>query len=66
MSAELNTKRFKRSMREAFPFDEPFWAEGPYTRGATEGWLKDVLGVLVVVALVALTVHTLVDWAALP
>lgn len=62
----ITTKRFPRTAREAFPFDEPFSVTGPYRRATAEGMLRDVLGLLVVIALVALSVHVLVDWAAAP
>ena len=60
------TKRFPRTIREAFPFDEPFSVSGPHRRAAAEGMLRDVLGLVVVIALIALSVHVLVDWAAAP
>ena len=58
------TRCFKRTLREAFPFDEPFAVHGPYRNSKTDGVLGDVIGLVVVIALIALTVHVLVDWAA--
>lgn len=59
------TRRHPRTLREAFPFDQPFSVEGPH-KARDAGLWGDIAGVIVTIALVALLVNTLIDWAALP
>lgn len=60
----MTTRRYPRTLREAFPGDDPWSIQGPFRRG--ERLLADVAGVLVTLATVGLVVWTLIDWAAAP
>ena len=60
----MNTRRFPRSTLEAWPDRHPYSVSGPHKR--TEGVIQDILGIVVVLLLVATTVHVLIDWAAAP
>jgi hypothetical protein len=56
------TKRFARTLDEAFPGSRPASIEGPYRRAP--GVLADAAGVIVTLACAALFIHTLLEWAA--